>query len=120
VSVTGNLDDDLRSMAGDDHLAQRIRRDLEQLRDGSAGPELAEMACDLLDGRTDLRSIGRSSTYANQLLEGVDRYQAWHSKLTPQERAELEREARKVIYGEGRPPLGEPGPSEHLGAGTDR
>ena len=91
---------DLEDMAGDPQLARSIRRGLEQLRDGSAGPDLAEMAEDLLEGRIDLRTVARSAAYASDISEAIGYYQSWEAQLSPEERAGFERAARDLIYGE--------------------
>jgi hypothetical protein len=99
MTVTDDpVERDLEDMAGDPKLAKSIRRSLEQLRDGSAGPALAEMAKDVLEGRTDLRAVARSAAYAGELTEGLDQYKSWEAQLTPEERVEFDREARTLIY----------------------
>jgi hypothetical protein len=101
VTVTDDpVERDLEDMAGDPKLAKSIRRSLEQLRNGSAGPDLAEMAKDVLDGRTDLRMVARSAAYANDITAGIGRYKSWEAQLSPEERAAFEQEARNVIYGD--------------------
>lgn len=90
----------LEDMAGDPKLAESIRRSLEQLRDRSAGPDLAELARDVLDGRTDLRAVARSAAYASAITDGIGSYRSWEARLSPEERISFEREARNLIYGE--------------------
>lgn len=93
------LDDELRAMAGDPQLAKAIRRNLERLRDGAGDPDMAEMARDILEGRTDLRTVASSSAYSTNLSAAVATYQTWYSELGTEERAAFEEHARKAIYG---------------------
>jgi hypothetical protein len=94
------LDRDLAEMAGTPQLARVVRRSLERLRDGAAGPDLAEMARELLDGRTDLRSVARSTAYAGPITDGIHRYDGWQAQLTAEERRQLEEEMRAIVSDE--------------------
>lgn len=85
-------------MAGSPQLAKAVEEALRKLKDGSAGPEMAEMAREVLEGRTDLRSVARSSAYAAQISEGIRGYKSWEDSLSEEERNHLEEEARKVIH----------------------
>ena len=100
------IDDELRRMAENPKLAESVKESLRRLAGGSAGPALAEMAKELLAGRTSLREIGRSQAYAPELGAGVARFQQWHRDLTPEQRAELERQtqARFTSGGSDSPP----------------
>jgi hypothetical protein len=83
------LDRDLEQVAGSPALAKSVKESLMRLRKGAGGPELAEMADDLLEGRTDLRTVGRSSAYADQISAATVKFRQWYSELTPEERDRL-------------------------------
>lgn len=89
------VDRDLEQMAGNPRLARAVKESLERLRSGAAGPDMAEMAKDVLDGRTDLRSVGRSSAYAGHIRDGIDKFNRWQADLSPEEREELDRKIRE-------------------------
>jgi hypothetical protein len=89
------VDDQLRQMAGSRKLAHELRQNLEKLRGGSAGPELAQMAGDVLDGRITLRDVTHSSTYAGPLARAMNDYQRWLAGLSDTERAELIEKAQQ-------------------------
>ena len=80
------LDDEFARLAGGRKLGQELRRNLERLRDGVAGPDLAEMARDLLDGRITVREVTRSTAYAVPLGEAMDRYREALDELSEDER----------------------------------
>lgn len=84
-----HIDDALERFAGDKNLAADLKANLERLRDGVGGPELAEMARDVLSGRTTLRDVARSSAYATPLTEAMDRFHEYDAQLTDEERAKL-------------------------------
>jgi hypothetical protein len=94
------LDRDLEQMAGSPQLAKAIKQNLQRLSNGAAGPDLAEMARDVLEGRTDLRTVARSSAYAGQITEGINKFNRWQSDLTPDERTQLLEDTRAAIYDE--------------------
>jgi hypothetical protein len=83
------LDRDLERMAGDPRIARAVKDSLRQLTDGSAGRELAEMARDLLEGRTDLPSVAGSTAYSEHLGAAVSTYERWYRGLTPEQRQHL-------------------------------
>jgi len=93
------LDRELEQMASSSAVARAVKQALNRLRNGTAGPDLAEMARDVLDGRTDLRTIGQSSAYSGQMTEAIGRFQQWQSELTPEEREEFIAEAHAQING---------------------
>ena len=97
------LDDELSQMAGNPRLARAIRSGLEKLSAGKAGPVMAEMANELLAGRTSLREIGRGSVYAGQFTEARDSFQEWSSKLTPEERDKLIADTAAVVADQAPP-----------------
>jgi hypothetical protein len=67
----GALDRDLEEMAGGRGLADSLKASLEKLKTGVAGKDLAEMAAEILDGRTGLREVAQSSAYSAQISEGI-------------------------------------------------
>jgi hypothetical protein len=95
------LDAELGQMASNPRLARAIRNGLEKLSAGAAGPVMAEMANELLAGRTSLREIGRGSVYAGQLTEARGKFQEWSSKLTPEERDKLIADTGAVVADQG-------------------
>jgi hypothetical protein len=90
---------DLEQKLGSKDLARRVRESVLRLRDGAGGEQLAEMARDLLDGRIDLRTIGRSSAYAGPLTAAARRYQDWFSNLSPEEQESVMTDAREELNG---------------------
>ncbi len=95
-----SLDRDLEQMSGSPALAKQLKESLRRLTDGAAGPKLAEMARDVLVGRTDLRMVARSSVYADNLTEAIGRFQRWQAELTPEEREQFLSEARRRLLGQ--------------------
>jgi hypothetical protein len=91
------LDRDLEQMAGSPALAEAVRASLVRLSTGAAGPDLAEMARDLLEGRIELRAVARSSAYADQIIEAVATYGEWFDELEPEEREKLIADTRAYL-----------------------
>jgi hypothetical protein len=91
------LDQELDRTAGSPALAKALKKQILALRDGVAGPQLAEMARDLLDGRIELRTIASSDAYAQPLTEATSRYQAWYENLDEDQRTNLAAEAQRLI-----------------------
>jgi hypothetical protein len=91
------LDRELDRMAGNPKVAKLIKESLERLGKGAAGPELAEMAKEVLAGRTSLGTVSQSSAYAGQFTEAADRFQTWFAELTPEKRKELEKATREAV-----------------------
>jgi hypothetical protein len=91
------LQDDLERMSGSPALAKQLTESLRRITDGGAGPELAEMAGEILAGRTDLRTIANTSVYATQLTEAVGRFRHWYDELTPEERDQLTKDTRAYL-----------------------
>lgn len=89
-----DLTRDLQRTLGTKELADRVRQSIVRLRDGAGGEQLAEMACDLLAGRTDLRTISRSSSYAQPLTAAARQYAEWFNNLDSQEREQVMTDAR--------------------------
>lgn len=96
------LDRDLAQMSGSPALAKQVKEDLRRLADGAAGPKLAEMARDVLDGRIDLRAVARGSVYADNLTEAIGQYRRWQAQLTPDEREQFLSQARQQLLGQDR------------------
>jgi hypothetical protein len=87
------IDAQLSEMAGNPRVAAAIKNHLERLSRGGGGPELAEMASDLLEGRTSLREVGKSEAYAQQFAAATGRFLTWYTELTPEEREDLDQKA---------------------------
>lgn len=75
-----------------------MRESLERLRAGHAGPVMAEMARDLIDGRISLRDVSRTSVYSEGLIEGVQAYKQWEARLDDDDRQQLH-DAVRETYG---------------------
>jgi hypothetical protein len=95
VSDDNALDDEFARMAGGRKLGQELRRNLEKLRDGGAGPDLAEMARDVLAGRISVRDVSRSTAYAGPLSDAMDRYRDALDGMSDEERQRLVAEAEE-------------------------
>lgn len=85
------VDRELEQMTSNPRVAEAMKTALNKLRQGVAGPEMAEMATEVLEGRTDLRTIGQSSVYAVQFTEAAEGFRRWHTELSPEERNRLDR-----------------------------
>jgi hypothetical protein len=73
----GNLDDQVLDLAGGDRgLATLVRGALERLRVGTAGPELADLANDVLNGHLDVGQMG-SDLYAGEFSSHLRAIQQW-------------------------------------------
>jgi hypothetical protein len=94
------LDQELDRVAGSPALAKAVKKQIIALRGGAAGPQLAEMARDLLEGRIGLRAIAESDAYAQPLIEATNKYQAWYEELDEDERKNLTDSAQRLIDGE--------------------
>jgi hypothetical protein len=100
------MDDDellgnLEEMSGSPAMARALKESLDQLAGGAAGPELAEMAREVIEGRTDLRSMGASGAYAEQLTGAVRGFRRWQSELSPEGRERIVAEARERLAADG-------------------
>lgn len=95
--VRDSVREELERMAGSPELAAELRRSLERLRDGVAGPDLAEMARDVLNGQITLRDVSRSAAYSGPILQAMERFHEHQEGLSQQERVELIREASKRL-----------------------
>jgi hypothetical protein len=83
----------LDEMTGDPAVTRQLRASLEKLRDGGSSPALAEMAREVLEGRTTLREVASSSAYATEMGKVMADFQEWNSGLTDEEREKLAAEA---------------------------
>ncbi|GAA2679612.1 hypothetical protein [Actinoplanes palleronii] len=88
------IDRELEAMAGSAAMAREVKAALARMKNGEAGPEMAEMASDLLEGRIHLRDLAATSVYSGPMLEGIERYKQWESELTPEQREALTSEVR--------------------------
>jgi len=93
------LDRNLEQMAGSPQLAKAVKDSLVRLSKSAGGPDLAELARDVLEGRTDLRAVARSSAYAEQISAATVKFQKWYSELTPEEREKFIAETKARVSG---------------------
>lgn len=75
-------------------MTRQLKASLQKLRDGVGGPALAEIAREVLEGRTTLRDVARSSAYANEMSAVMARLQQWNADLTDEQREQLVADAR--------------------------
>ncbi|WP_220142294.1 hypothetical protein [Actinoplanes hulinensis] len=94
------VDQELERMAGSREAAEEVKRTLVTLRDGGAGPELAEMARDVLEGRISFRDVARSSAYAEPLMKAQEALLRWRAQADEEEQARLVAETQKRLYGD--------------------
>ncbi|WHT19016.1 hypothetical protein N8J89_38980 [Crossiella sp. CA-258035] len=87
-------DDPLLDIAKDPARAKALRQSLERLAAGAGGSALAEMANDVLTGRSDLRTAVLSGTYAEALNSRVQQFSTWYQGLSEQEKEEQTERAR--------------------------
>jgi hypothetical protein len=95
--VRDSVRDELERMASSPKLADELRRSLERLRDGVAGPDLGEMARDVLSGQITLRDVARSAAYAGPILQAMERFQEYQEGLSNQERAQAIAETAELL-----------------------
>jgi hypothetical protein len=91
------VDRELEEMTSNRRKATTVKNALAKLREGVAGPELAEMATEILEGRTSLRTVGNSSVYADHFAEAATRFRDWQSSQTAEERGEAVRNAAEHL-----------------------
>jgi hypothetical protein len=93
-----NHDDELISMAGGDRsMAKAVRASLQRLRDGIGGPEMQEMARDVLEGRSTLRQVGRSEVYGGAFREQFRKLAQWRAEVGEEEyQAHMERARQRL------------------------
>jgi hypothetical protein len=91
------VDQDLEHMAGSSALGRHLKESLTRLKNGAAGPALAEMAREVLEGRTTLGQVAASSAYAGPLTAAADEIHHWNATLTDKEREELIRDAKRRL-----------------------
>lgn len=74
-----DVDDELLNIArGDGERHRLLRESLERLANGAAGPELQEMAREVVAGRVTLRRAMLSGAYSEAWGPHVDRLIRWH------------------------------------------
>jgi glycerol-3-phosphate dehydrogenase len=100
VTNDEQLQRDLEQMSDSPAVAKQIKESLRRLTDGVAGPELAELARDILDGRINLRIVARSAAYADQMTEAMGRFRRWQADLTPEQRDQLVTDTRAYLFGQ--------------------
>ncbi|WP_306215021.1 hypothetical protein [Actinoplanes sp. RD1] len=83
----------LDAMTGDPTVTKHLRASLERLRAGAAGAALAEMAEEILEGRTTLREVARSNAYVTEMTKVMTDFGQWNARLSDQEREKLAAEA---------------------------
>jgi len=88
------VDRGLDAMTGDPALTRQLKASLQKLRDGVGGPGLAEMAREVLEGRTTLRDVARSSAYAAEMSTAMAGLQQWNADLTDEQRDQLIADAK--------------------------
>ena len=89
------VDLELEQITGNKKMAAELRQNLEKLKGGAAGPDLAEMARDVLAGRITLRDVTRSAAYATPLTAAMDRFHDHQTQLSEQEKDDLRRQAEE-------------------------
>lgn len=95
-----DADAELRDIAGGDpQRAELLRRSLERLQNGAAGPALQEMARDVLAGRIGLRDATGYAYYQEALTAEATRYQQWRDQAGEAEVADAVRRARQTLGG---------------------
>jgi hypothetical protein len=87
----------LERMAEDPAVARALKEALRKLADGAGGPDMTELAKRVLEGRLDLREVGRSTAYAGPLTQGLDKFAGWYDALDEEERGRLVAEARRQL-----------------------
>jgi hypothetical protein len=81
-----SLDDELRSIARGDAAKEQLLRDsLRRLAEGAAGPELREMAHEVMAGRVTLRQAMLSRVYSEALWPYAERLLRWREDLRAEE-----------------------------------
>jgi hypothetical protein len=87
--VAKRVDTALEEMSGDPAIARVVKASLQRLSAGAAGPELAEFARDVLDGRIDVRTAAHSEVYGMVLGDALSRFRQWQDELTDQQRQQV-------------------------------
>jgi hypothetical protein len=89
------IDRELEALASHSQIAKEVKESLRRMKDGEAGPDMAEMARDLMEGRIRLRDLATTSVYSGPMVAGIERYKQWESELTPEQRQALQDQVRK-------------------------
>ncbi|MCP3798902.1 hypothetical protein NLX83_06490 [Allokutzneria sp. A3M-2-11 16] len=80
--------DPLSGLTDDPALAKVLRQGLEQMATGAAGPELRDLATDVLSGRGDIRKLMMSSAYEEVVSARSADFMQWYGGLSEAEREE--------------------------------
>jgi len=99
MSADDQVDRDLDDVTGNPAVTRHLKAKLQRLRGGAAGPELAEMARDVLAGKLRLRDVTRSSAFAGVMTNAVIRLSEWNASLTEEEGDHLCTEAQPHVEG---------------------
>ncbi len=91
-----DLERQIETTVSSPRLARAVKDSLVRLKSGDGGPELQEIARDLLNGSITLRDLTRTSVYSGMFMDQFQRYNDWQASLTEQQREEFEREARET------------------------
>lgn len=87
-------DSEFREMTQSPTETRMLRKALETLKGGGAGPVLQEMAQEVLSGRATLREAATSSAYGEALIESGEQFgQQWYG-MSDAEREELAAQGR--------------------------
>jgi hypothetical protein len=98
------VDRDLDEMTGDPAITRQLKSSLQRLRSGAAGPGLADMARDVLEGRATLRDAVRNPAYASAMTNVMGRLEQWNADLTDQQRHQLVEDAKAQPHDDGGTP----------------
>jgi len=86
-------------MTGSPALAHVIKATLDRLADGLGGPELAEVAGEVIAGRVDLRDVAQSNVYGEAFTMQISNFSAWYSQLDAEARGHFVAQARDLLSG---------------------
>ncbi|GAA2276937.1 MULTISPECIES: hypothetical protein [Kitasatospora] len=90
-------DDELLDVAEDPEQAASLHRALRSMAGSpSVGPQLQEMAKEVLSGRMSMRDAVRSSHYLDAIGDRLSQIRDAAERMTPEERRASEERARKL------------------------
>ena len=88
--------DSFEEYTGDRAAARQMREGLTVLAGRYAGTPLGDQISDTLAGRTSMRELADDPEFASLALQGAREYlDAWR-ELSPEQRAEINRQAREL------------------------
>jgi hypothetical protein len=90
-------DPDLRDVGHDPGRTRMLRTSLRVLAEGEAGPELQEMARDVLSGRVSLREALMSSAYSGALRRQAEQGMRQLNAMPAEEREALLESGREAL-----------------------